>query len=375
MAMRRNGNRARCQHDGCDKFAQTRGLCKAHGGGSRCRDPSCHKLAQSRGLCIAHGGGRRCQHEGCAKLAQSKGFCISHGGGRRCAVPDCKKFSQVRGRCKSHSKLALDRSEDDVELSSQDDLDADMPSPASSVRSVSPAPSPEQLRRRRVKKENALPATKLSIDFLVNPVARRAEDAADATTSARPALLAVGSAPSSAPHHHLLLLQHASSSSTYLDPSARWQEQHRRPSYPSPPAEFVLKNPSGCLDDDSLRAPPYAFAAGPPPRSLELEEKQVLRFDAPPLSSRFQPPPAGLFGQRPLRSPQLPAPPTSRSLLSFLDGPTAAASDDSTRSLSYDDPRRRPSAHATTVATTRVMSTPSMTTSVVLPSLSHLNMR
>ncbi|CAH0482874.1 unnamed protein product [Peronospora belbahrii] len=102
---RRNANRARCQFAGCDKFAQTRGLCKAHGGGSRCRDPQCNKLAQSRGLCIAHGGGRRCQFDGCKKLAQSKGYCISHGGGRRCMAPNCEKFSQVKGRCKSHSKL------------------------------------------------------------------------------------------------------------------------------------------------------------------------------------------------------------------------------------------------------------------------------
>lgn len=106
MTGRRNGTRARCQYEACDKFAQTRGLCKAHGGGSRCRDESCHKLAQSRGLCIAHGGGRRCQEADCHKLAQSKGYCISHGGGRRCTVMGCEKFSQVKGRCKSHSKLA-----------------------------------------------------------------------------------------------------------------------------------------------------------------------------------------------------------------------------------------------------------------------------
>ncbi|KAJ0399413.1 hypothetical protein ATCC90586_004634 [Pythium insidiosum] len=367
MAMRRNGNRARCQHDGCDKFAQTRGLCKAHGGGSRCRDPSCHKLAQSRGLCIAHGGGRRCQHEGCAKLAQSKGFCISHGGGRRCAVPDCKKFSQVRGRCKSHSKLALDRSEDEVELSSQDDLDADMGSPASSVRSVSPAPSPEQIRRRRVKKENAHPATKLSIDFLVNPIARRPDSSDHQPASARPALLAVDkSSPAVSTQQHEL------SSSGYFDPSIRWQEQHRRPSYPSPPAEFVLKKPSGCHTDDLLRPLAYTYAAGAP-RVLELEEKSPGLLDGS-LSSRFQPPPV-LLSQRtgpPLHSPrhhQLPAPPTSRSLLSFLDGTTSF---DTSRSFSLDGHRRlSPPAPAPVPST----SSSTATTGPMLPSLSHLNMR
>ncbi|RLN66418.1 hypothetical protein BBJ29_009792 [Phytophthora kernoviae] len=143
---RRNVNRARCRMPECGKFAQTRGLCKAHGGGSRCRDPQCHKLAQSRGLCIAHGGGRRCAFDGCSKLAQSKGFCISHGGGRRCHVADCDKFAQVRGHCKSHSKLlgnaAWPPSAGTTPSSSAH---------SSSKISISPTKS------------------KLSIDFLVNP--------------------------------------------------------------------------------------------------------------------------------------------------------------------------------------------------------------
>ncbi|EEY59887.1 uncharacterized protein PITG_13033 [Phytophthora infestans T30-4] len=104
---RRNTNRTRCRLNDCNKFAQTRGLCKAHGGGSRCRHPDCPKLAQSRGLCIAHGGGRRCIIEDCNKLAQSKGHCISHGGGRRCTIPHCDKFSQVRGYCKAHAKVLM----------------------------------------------------------------------------------------------------------------------------------------------------------------------------------------------------------------------------------------------------------------------------
>ncbi|TYZ60878.1 hypothetical protein PybrP1_001450 [[Pythium] brassicae (nom. inval.)] len=148
--MRRPSTRARCHLPDCDKYAQTRGLCKAHGGGSRCRDVTCNKLAQSRGLCIAHGGGRRCQHDGCAKLAQSKGYCISHGGGRRCTVPDCEKFSQVKGRCKSHSKLPLTPLSDEVS---------------------------EALRHQRVRDVAGSPTevaglhmrSKLSINFLVNP--------------------------------------------------------------------------------------------------------------------------------------------------------------------------------------------------------------
>ncbi|RLN57937.1 hypothetical protein BBJ28_00002598 [Nothophytophthora sp. Chile5] len=149
---RRNANRARCRLTDCNKFAQTRGLCKAHGGGSRCRDPQCHKLAQSRGLCIAHGGGRRCSVDGCAKLAQSRGCCISHGGGRRCAVPDCEKFSQVRGYCKSHSKLLME-----------------LKTPSSS-----PTPlTPPHLGGTGLKSTMSPRNPKLSIDFLVNPLLSR----------------------------------------------------------------------------------------------------------------------------------------------------------------------------------------------------------
>ncbi|RLN61730.1 hypothetical protein BBJ28_00006187 [Nothophytophthora sp. Chile5] len=149
---RRSTNRARCRLTDCNKFAQTRGLCKAHGGGSRCRDPQCHKLAQSRGLCIAHGGGRRCSVAGCEKLAQSRGCCISHGGGRRCAVPECEKFSQVRGYCKSHWRLLME-----------------LKTPASSPLST----TPPHLGRTGEKSTMSPRNPKLSIDFLVNPLLSR----------------------------------------------------------------------------------------------------------------------------------------------------------------------------------------------------------
>ncbi|KAL3664987.1 hypothetical protein V7S43_010162 [Phytophthora oleae] len=176
---RRNANRARCRMPECGKFAQTRGLCKAHGGGSRCRDPSCQKLAQSRGLCIAHGGGRRCAFDGCSKLAQSKGFCISHGGGRRCHVAECDKFAQVRGHCKSHSKLM---------------------SSSGSWSPVSVSGSPPSNSDFSPKSPNK---SKLSIDFLVNPCGRASDRAEDVASSLR-------MAGSSLPHQRSLL--------SYLDP-------------------------------------------------------------------------------------------------------------------------------------------------------------
>ncbi|EGZ10396.1 hypothetical protein PHYSODRAFT_337218 [Phytophthora sojae] len=178
---RRNANRARCRMPDCGKFAQTRGLCKAHGGGSRCRDPSCQKLAQSRGLCIAHGGGRRCAFDGCSKLAQSKRFCISHGGGRRCHVAKCDKFAQVRGHCKSHSKL----------LSSSDEASW---SPSSSF-STQSSPTSSSLSPSK---------SKLSIDFLVNPSSSMTSDHKQ---TALPSLRMAGS---TLPHQRPLL--------SYLDP-------------------------------------------------------------------------------------------------------------------------------------------------------------
>lgn len=144
---RRKANRARCGIFECTKFAQTQGLCKAHGGGSRCRESGCQKLAQSKGLCIAHGGGRRCAFDGCQKLAQSKGCCISHGGGRRCHVPDCDKFAQVRSHCKLHSKLLLSSS------------DSWSPVSTSNSKSV------QFLQKNSVSPKNS----KLLIDYLTNP--------------------------------------------------------------------------------------------------------------------------------------------------------------------------------------------------------------
>lgn len=39
---------------GCQKSAQSKGLCKFHGGARRCRLPNCHKNGQIKGLCRLH---------------------------------------------------------------------------------------------------------------------------------------------------------------------------------------------------------------------------------------------------------------------------------------------------------------------------------
>ncbi|CAI5744376.1 unnamed protein product [Peronospora destructor] len=91
-----------CRMEGCDKRAQSNGLCKGHGGGARCSFTGCSKSSQGGGFCRAHGGGKRCMHEGCEKGTQRNGFCYLHGGVRSCSVEGCDKKDRGNGKCFSH---------------------------------------------------------------------------------------------------------------------------------------------------------------------------------------------------------------------------------------------------------------------------------
>ncbi|KAG3146661.1 hypothetical protein PI124_g11747 [Phytophthora idaei] len=91
-----------CRMEGCDKRAQSNGLCKGHGGGARCSFAGCSKSSQGGGFCRAHGGGKRCMHEGCEKGTQRNGFCYLHGGVRSCSVDGCDKKDRGNGKCFSH---------------------------------------------------------------------------------------------------------------------------------------------------------------------------------------------------------------------------------------------------------------------------------
>jgi len=79
----------KCKHiEGCEKKAQTGGLCMAHGGTvTKCKHidgaSRCKNYAKRAGLCKAHGGPIKytCKHPaGCLKWAQIGRFCIEHGG-------------------------------------------------------------------------------------------------------------------------------------------------------------------------------------------------------------------------------------------------------------------------------------------------------
>ncbi|CEG37634.1 uncharacterized protein PHALS_05412 [Plasmopara halstedii] len=91
-----------CHMDGCDKRAQSNGLCKGHGGGARCSFTGCSKSSQGGGFCRAHGGGKRCLYDGCDKGTQRNGFCYLHGGVRSCSTEGCEKKDRGNGKCFSH---------------------------------------------------------------------------------------------------------------------------------------------------------------------------------------------------------------------------------------------------------------------------------
>lgn len=91
-----------CSKAGCQRYAQTKGLCKTHGGGIRCKEPGCFKVAQTGGRCRRHGGARPCRFAGCEVGAQRDGLCSSHGGIRRCSFAGCSKNDRGGGLCAEH---------------------------------------------------------------------------------------------------------------------------------------------------------------------------------------------------------------------------------------------------------------------------------
>lgn len=93
----------RCTVPGCLMVARTRNLCRAHGGGApQCEVEGCEKVAEPGGRCGAHGGGKRCKEEGCTKRRMTKGLCWDHGGGKRCKLEWCDSRADRSGFCSAH---------------------------------------------------------------------------------------------------------------------------------------------------------------------------------------------------------------------------------------------------------------------------------
>jgi hypothetical protein len=95
----------KCNYEGCNRYSQGNGKCKAHGGGRRCVELGCNFSAREKSdKCVTHGGGKRCSENDCTKGAEGKtDKCIKHGGGERCNYKGCTFTSRAGSNfCKTH---------------------------------------------------------------------------------------------------------------------------------------------------------------------------------------------------------------------------------------------------------------------------------
>jgi hypothetical protein len=109
-----------CKHPGCNKRVQRKGVCIRHGAVIQnrprtkkrtCKVPDCNKWARSEGVCIRHGAviqyrpqaKRTCKFPDCGNWSVRGGVCIRHGAEKRtCKVPNCEKWVQRNGACILH---------------------------------------------------------------------------------------------------------------------------------------------------------------------------------------------------------------------------------------------------------------------------------
>lgn len=130
--------RGRCTVEGCEDFANQKGLCNAHYREQKLADPDrphciedgCDKPAISRQLCDTHYRARRrnggslpersrpkaegpCSLDGCDRPAKRKGLCRAHAAEARdaamppCTVEGCEDLQKARGLCWTHYHRAL----------------------------------------------------------------------------------------------------------------------------------------------------------------------------------------------------------------------------------------------------------------------------
>ena len=93
------GKRLQCSK--CKKKAMKdgKGLCWEHGERKRCEHGDCAKFAKRKGFCDDHGmmvlGLMRpkCKSPGCTKQPVKGGVCIAHGAKRVCMIVGCKEVS------------------------------------------------------------------------------------------------------------------------------------------------------------------------------------------------------------------------------------------------------------------------------------------
>jgi hypothetical protein len=96
-----------CSFDGCDNrpTKNGNGRCRAHGGRTKCNHLGCDSFAQKGGKCGCHRADKIfCSATGCTNLPQKNGVCKIHGGTRICKIHGCTGHLFQSRMCKHHFK-------------------------------------------------------------------------------------------------------------------------------------------------------------------------------------------------------------------------------------------------------------------------------
>jgi hypothetical protein len=97
----------RCSFDGCDNrpTINGNGRCRTHGGRTKCNHLGCDSFAQKSGKCGSHRPDKiSCSATGCTNLPQKNGVCKTHGGSRICEIHGCTGRLFQSRMCNFHYK-------------------------------------------------------------------------------------------------------------------------------------------------------------------------------------------------------------------------------------------------------------------------------
>ena len=95
----------RCSFDGCENrpTKHGNGRCRAHGGRTKCNHLGCDSFAQKGGMCRSHRPDKICcSTTGCTNLPQNNGVCKRHGGTLNCEIHGCTRRLLQSRMCYFH---------------------------------------------------------------------------------------------------------------------------------------------------------------------------------------------------------------------------------------------------------------------------------
>jgi hypothetical protein len=95
----------RCSFDGCENrpTKHGNGWCRAHGGRTKCNHLGCDSFAQKGGMCRSHQPDQICfSTTGCTNWPQTNGVCKRHGATRICEIHGCTRFILQSRMCYFH---------------------------------------------------------------------------------------------------------------------------------------------------------------------------------------------------------------------------------------------------------------------------------